>query len=211
MFFQTSWNTVPSGQQSHCHRGLLCVFLWNPICELLLFLLTTTFPGQTTQTSLAPNLFLSSFWEMMQCDVERMLFHVTPTPRGPNWPASETNTGLTKAHRRWAKPLCPPPKGLLLRPGKGGSEISVGQQTALLVTKGRTILQWNFWKAIWLGARLCCWSAAHVLMSSMSRAMGQQETPKHWTGPHTHHVPWHGWKWCSPSYWPKPSDYKTRH
>lgn len=118
---------------------------------------------------------------------------------------------LDQSPQKGSKPLCPLPKGLLLRPGKGGSEISVGQQTALPVTKGRTILQRELLKSNLAGGKavlLECKLRTCVLHVQGHRAA---ETPKHWTGPHTHHIQWHGWKSCSPSYQPKPSDFKTRH
>lgn len=144
--------------------------LWNPICELLLLLLTTGFPGQTTQTSLAPNPFLSSF---LQCRA-----NVIPADsdlQRTNCPALEANTGLTKAHKRWAKPPCPLPKGLLLRPGKGVNDIPVGQQTALPGTKDRTILQPELLKSNLDGGRQCCWSAARALMSKGHQAAGDSQ------------------------------------
>lgn len=119
-------------------------------------------------------------------------------------------TSLWGKHRLdqwwWAKPLCPLPKGLLLRPGKGVSEISVGQHTAPPVTKGRTILQLELFKSNVDGVRQCCWSTAQALVSRgqrRTRAIRQQDTPKHWTRPLTHQVQCLGQKSHSSSYRPK--------
>lgn len=65
--------------------------------------------------------------------------NVIPTDSDFQWTKPLRQTQAWPKHRRWAKPLCPLPKGLLLGPGKGVNEISVGQQTAPPVTKGRTI------------------------------------------------------------------------
>lgn len=167
-------------------------FLLNSICELLLLLLTTGLPGQTTQTSLAPNLFLSSFCEMIQYNVEWTLFHVTPTCSGPtDQPLRQTQAW--PKHTEAEQSLCALfPKGCC----SGLARVSVRPQWGSRLhdqwPKAGQFRNQHFWKAIGMGARQCCWSAAQALVSSMLRAMGQQETPKYWTGPHTDQVWWLG-------------------
>lgn len=195
VFFQTSWNVVPSGQQSHCHRGLLCIYSMKTHLWTFLLLLTTGLPEQTTQTLLATNLFLSSFWEMMQYDVEWMLFQLTPTSSGP----TDQPSRQTKA---WPKPT-EGEQGLSALFPKGCCS-GLGRVSVTPQWDSRLHYQWpkagqfckrNFWKAIWMGARRCCWSAAQTLVcwgQRRTRAIRQQETLKHWTGPHTHQVQWLG-------------------
>lgn len=195
VFFQTSWNVVPSGQQSHCHRGLLCIYsmkphLWTSFTFINYRISRTNNPNLT-----ATNLFVSSFWEMMQFNVEWLLFQLTPASSGP----TDHPSRQTKA---WSKPTEGEqglsalfPKGCC----SGLERVSMTSQWG-----SRLHYQWpkagwfcnrNLWKAMWMGTRRCCWSAAQTLVcwgQRRMRAIRQQETPKRWTGPHTHQVQWLG-------------------
>lgn len=134
---------MQSLQASKVTVTLVCFafILWNPICELLL--LTTGFPGQTTQTSLAPN-FLSSFLQRRA--------NVIPTDsdiQWTNWPAFEANTGLTNGGEQ--SPCALFPKGCCW----GLERVSVRSWWDSTLhhqwPKAGQYCNWNFSKAMWMG------------------------------------------------------------
>lgn len=207
VFFQTSWNVV--FQASIVAVMGVCfaltsmkLHLWTPFIFINYRISGTNNPNLMGKKSFFKQLLKNNAVQCRVNVIQTGLLH----PKDQLTSLQGQHKGSTKAQRRRAKPFCLLPKGLWLRPGKGVNEMSVGQQTALPVTKHRTVFQPELFKAIWMGVRRSCWSAAQTPMywgQRRMRAIRQQETHKHWPGPHTCQVQWPGWELCSPSYRPK--------